>query len=219
MYFRELIDKYNSPFKGKLKSDKMSKLSYLVSLTSFMMMVLMPSCKKEKLEGPLSELPPATQEGAHTFGCLINGKPWVAHLDPGVFTPSIREITSGYNETVRGVSSDYFFKLISTRITYSDSLDQSFAFFLKPIKSIGIIDLNNLEVKDIAFRTSIADGLGTDLEIYYLDTLYNNNLEITALNTESNYISGLFDFRFVDDKGLDTLDVTEGRFDVRYQPY
>jgi hypothetical protein len=35
------------------------------------------SCKKDKLADELSKLPPATQTGANTFGCLVNGKAWV----------------------------------------------------------------------------------------------------------------------------------------------
>ncbi|MFD2786908.1 hypothetical protein [Hymenobacter rubripertinctus] len=32
-------------------------------------------CKKKDPD-PLSQLPPATQTGANTFGCLIDGKAW-----------------------------------------------------------------------------------------------------------------------------------------------
>ncbi|MBO0356924.1 hypothetical protein J0X19_03115 [Hymenobacter sp. BT186] len=31
---------------------------------------------KQDAPSPLSQLPPATQTGANTFGCLVNGKPW-----------------------------------------------------------------------------------------------------------------------------------------------
>jgi hypothetical protein len=32
-------------------------------------------CKKHDPD-PLDQLPPATQTGANTFGCLVNGQPW-----------------------------------------------------------------------------------------------------------------------------------------------
>jgi hypothetical protein len=36
---------------------------------------LLTQCKKADLD-PASQLPPATQTGAGTFGCLLNGQPW-----------------------------------------------------------------------------------------------------------------------------------------------
>ena len=40
------------------------------------------ACKKDKTETTeLSKLPAATQTGANTFGCLVNGKAWVAQND------------------------------------------------------------------------------------------------------------------------------------------
>ena len=39
-------------------------------------------CKKTKIEPTeLSKLPAATQIGANTFGCLVNGKAWIAQTD------------------------------------------------------------------------------------------------------------------------------------------
>ena len=35
--------------------------------------LLSASCKKDRLD----QLPPATQDGRRTFGCLVNGKPFV----------------------------------------------------------------------------------------------------------------------------------------------
>jgi hypothetical protein len=44
----------------------------LAALTS------LTSCKKDDVnKSPVDQLPPATQEGALTFGCLINGEPFV----------------------------------------------------------------------------------------------------------------------------------------------
>ena len=33
-------------------------------------------CKKKRDPAPEDQLPPATQTGANTFGCLVNGQPW-----------------------------------------------------------------------------------------------------------------------------------------------
>lgn len=42
--------------------------------------LLAASCKKDKAQDDrteLEKLPPITQTGANTFGCLVNGKAWL----------------------------------------------------------------------------------------------------------------------------------------------
>jgi len=39
--------------------------------------ILAVSCQQEEIAPP--ELPPITQEGANTFGCLINGEVWLPY--------------------------------------------------------------------------------------------------------------------------------------------
>ncbi|MEZ4980871.1 MAG: hypothetical protein R2769_04640 [Saprospiraceae bacterium] len=147
-----------------MKNSKFISKKGLPLLFTIVLFICTISCKKEKLEGPLSELPPSTQEGAHTFGCLINGKPWVAHLDPGVFTPSLRKITSNYSEPL-GIPVDFSFRLVTTRLSYSDSTDQSFKFLFQPIEKNGKVDIDRLNQNEITFHTSKADGLGKRYQI------------------------------------------------------
>lgn len=48
-----------------------------------------PQCKKTVDE--LSKLPPITQEGKNTFGCLVNGKAWTPENGELIIaTPSVR---------------------------------------------------------------------------------------------------------------------------------
>src|SRR5258705_5883613 len=54
-----------------------------INLVGFCIVVtgltLLPNCNKNqpKPKTELEKLPPATQTGAYTFGCLVNGKAWV----------------------------------------------------------------------------------------------------------------------------------------------
>ena len=50
--------------------------SLLIIIATFLL--LGSSCKKDKLVNEIDKLPPATQTGANTFGCLVNGKAWIA---------------------------------------------------------------------------------------------------------------------------------------------
>ena len=53
-------------------------MKYLI-ISCCLTLLMAAGCKKETtLENELAKLPPATQTGANTFGCLLNGKAWVA---------------------------------------------------------------------------------------------------------------------------------------------
>lgn len=47
-------------------------------LTLLIFSILLLACDKDdKPANPIDQLPPATQTGAGTFGCLVNGVPYV----------------------------------------------------------------------------------------------------------------------------------------------
>lgn len=49
------------------------------------------SCKKESTsQDELAKLPPATQTGANTFGCLVNGKAFMPKGSTGIGKPNYR---------------------------------------------------------------------------------------------------------------------------------
>jgi hypothetical protein len=63
------------------------------------------SCKKEVTDA--SGLPPATQTGAKTFGCLINGKPFIAGDAPSGQSP----VLANYQFLYGG----YHFRVVGTK--------------------------------------------------------------------------------------------------------
>ena len=75
------------------------RIFFIISLFLF----LTAACTKtddDAPAGPLDELPPATQTGANTFGCLINGEPWYNRGR----TVSQPDLSAGYAETIYGPS-------------------------------------------------------------------------------------------------------------------
>jgi hypothetical protein len=60
-----------------------SLLIYFLTVT-----VLTASMCKKKPVDPIDQLPSATQTGANTFGCLVNGKVWVPKGYDGTGTPN-----------------------------------------------------------------------------------------------------------------------------------
>ncbi|MEO6837649.1 MAG: hypothetical protein ABI185_04635 [Ginsengibacter sp.] len=50
------------------------KYTFLIISSLFFITLTGSKCKKDKPINPVDQLPPATQSGANTFGCLIDGK-------------------------------------------------------------------------------------------------------------------------------------------------
>ena len=147
----------------------------------------------------------------------MDGKPWVAEIGLGVFDPLIRKTECRYDEVGVGVADFSYFYLNATFISLSDSILDDFIFNIEPLYGTGIIDFSNVQRKDIecVFRQP---GISTHTSIYVLDTLYPINVNIRKLDTDANICAGTFEFRLIDKTNKDTLDVTNGRFDVIYQP-
>lgn len=51
-------------------------MKYII-LTACLTMFIGAGCKKNKPKTELEKLPPITQTGANTFGCLVNGRTWI----------------------------------------------------------------------------------------------------------------------------------------------
>ena len=70
-------------------------------LLSFLLITLFTfsNCKKNKPTNPVDELPPETQTGANTFGCLVNGqvfKPGGAQLSGGSLQCNYQFVNNGF---------------------------------------------------------------------------------------------------------------------------
>ena len=162
-------------------------------------------------------LPAATESGENIFGCLVNGEPWIAEIGPGVFDPSIHKIVANYDEVGVGVSDISYFSMSASYVNMTDSIYDIFSLTLLPIYEAGRIDFSTLSAKDIKFFRG-QPGMTTDLKVYELDTLYNNSFTLTKLDFENNICSGEFNIRLIGEQNIGVTDITEGRFDVKYQP-
>ena len=180
------------------------KFTHQLSLFIFLLLTGCSSCKKEVLDA--SGLPPATQTGANTFGCLINGKPFIPGNTP-LFEPPVQ---ANYQYLYGG----YYFRLVgnygkgtnnSGVGIFTDSLrliqGDSIKFSSDSIKTVGLAyALYSKGLTD--FRTKLPK--------------YSGSLFITNLDTQNQIVSGTFWFNAITYDGSDTVSVTDGRFDVRY---
>ena len=167
-------------------------------------MVTLLSCKKQPVD-QLSLLPPATQTGANTFGCLVNGKAFVPRKSFSLIVRTDLKCTYGYTE------HGYLFGIGASRDLDNGSSD---------VVDITTDSLKISEGEVIPltkeFTPAMASG-GYDLNLsfYTTDANATGQLTITHLDTVKHIVSGIFQFNAVS-KGGDTVKVTNGRFDVHY---
>ena len=163
------------------------------------------SCKKD-----LTELPPATQTGANTFGAKVDGKLW----GPAGF---------GVVPTAPILQARYYGDgIIINAGNYSSSPTESeFEIYIKHLTGPGTYPLN--------FDTQKYPNEGGSYAYYVLRKLtpvnewitssqYSGSVNITLNDTANRIISGTFQFDAMNlYSAQQLLHVTDGRFDIKVQ--
>lgn len=179
-------------------------LVFILSLT-----LVSSSCKKHVIKpaDQLSLLPPATQTGANTFGCLVNGAAFLPA--GGDFSGPIKQCSyiytsGGFHFTVAASNKDNN-NLIKSIIVGTDSLAiaEGKSFTFKTFIS-GNADASYL----------LVTGAG-DVNQYITNNTVSGILLITKMDTLKQFVSGTFWFNAVNGTG-DVVKVTDGRFDMPY---
>ncbi|MCF8239088.1 MAG: hypothetical protein K9I85_13080 [Saprospiraceae bacterium] len=166
------------------------------------MLYLASSCQKDNIE-PKPDLPPATMTGGNTFGCYINGVPWVASKPPfTLFT----DLTGSYSFQTNTLG------IQANKIVQKDGED-----LVNETMSIGLAlqttGLYNLRSHKYNFRDWV--NIATCYS-YSIDTLYPHPITITRFDTVNRVASGIFECRMINNQCADTLNITEGRFDMLF---
>ena len=166
-------------------------------------MVLITACKKDK--NTLSNiLPPITEEGSNTFGCLIEDEvyvPVIRRISWSIPGPQVEPI-----EFIFPQYPDYFFRVSTVRIVSKSD------------------ELMDAEVKFMVDSCVIKPGIYrfSHVSVYYKNDVYtsysidNDSLVITKIDTINNIISGQFNANLTDVATYSkTLHITNGRFDLK----
>jgi len=167
------------------------------------MLLCAASCKKENKNE--NQLPPATQTGANTFGCLVNGK---------VFVPK------GYGSTGRSnphVQYDY-------DLNGKPYLSIDARQFINSNNSTGAV---NIVFKDIVntgsynIPTNFTFSFGWEKFGICGTPAFDTTVQkrgggiITKLDISNRIISGTFNCKFKHSQ-CDTVYITDGRFDIKF---
>jgi hypothetical protein len=170
-------------------------------MTFFIMTLL--SCKKQPVD-QLSLLPPATQTGANTFGCLVNGV---------AFIPGNRSLITGPQLTCQyGLfGNGYIFNLTAGAKVSS----ANFATVTIQTDSLKISAGETVPLTKFA-TPGYASGVYLDNQPVHITDDARGKLMITHLDSINHIVSGTFYFSAVRANG-DTVKIMDGRFDMHYK--
>jgi len=157
-------------------------------------------CKKSS---PESQLPPITTSGANTFGCLVNGKPWVpGHGSWDISWGSGPENKLGVSEDVK----NYGMNGILIEANYFES--NATTDFYIDLRNISTIGTYKLPYHLISYGNR-------DTNYFPFDTFAVFN--ITRCDTTEKIISGTFSFiGYTDSTRAKSATISDGRFDLHY---
>ena len=163
---------------------------------------LFNSCDKDLFQGS-DQLPAATQTGARTVGCLVNGKVFLPHKE-GVNSP----VNCFYQPDENG---NYYFNMAFTDLRNGSSINvviQTRKIFLKIGQKY---ELNKNVIDDLDFIGGT--GIYAPNGIRFYTTLNKiGELFITNLDFSKGIISGTFWFDAINSKG-EKVEIRDGRFD------
>ena len=169
------------------------------------LIIITNSCsKQDDCDNPIDCLPPATQTGANTAGCLVNGR---------LLLPSGRSLGTG-----SVLQSQYLFHQEAYIFTIGvNDRNKNQLIFIRihntKLEEGGIYPLK-LKSENEGSAAYIIGGAGSGTS-YVTNNITMGQLHITKLNESKKIISGTFWFDAVDTEG-EIVQIREGRFDVRY---
>lgn len=163
-------------------------------------LLLLAQCKKADPD-PVSALPPETQTGAGTFGCLLNGQPWTPLGNNGYSNYSV-----SYDSTYRkGTLNVGCYRYIGKGANDV----QIIGFASDSVQGTGTYPLTVPKRQEGIFKDltrNICQFPGGDP--YYR----RGKLTITRLDKQAGVISGTFAFTLWQ-PSCDSVRITQGRFD------
>jgi hypothetical protein len=163
-------------------------------------------CKgcKDSLQPDINQLPPITQDGANTFGAIVNGKVWVP---AGYINGSFNMMVSYYPGSYQGTLDVACYRQTDTISSdnthlgfYLDSLENykmPHTFILRPFGNVGFEYIQYC-LYDSSDSTTQSSG----------------SVTVSKLDTVAGIISGIFSVVLIR-AGCDTINITDGRFDLK----
>ena len=181
------------------------KKAWLLYVCLLSMFAGCSKCNKtvEPDKAPTASLPPATQTGAGTFGCMVNGQPWLPvrqGIPLEMSNPSL-----GYDATFEGGTLT-----LGGSIYINRKFSEMVSMGGRGIGAVGEYNLTNSGVR-FFFANESEEYISN--ENGYIST---GKLVITKLDKTNNIIAGTFSFTIEKKDTGNKVTVTDGRFDMKY---
>ena len=167
------------------------------------------SCKKDV--DPISQLPPETQTGANTAGCLINGVAWIPNGSPwsgikSIYFAGIRDEfliinLNFYYESASGSYQEYIslcindYKTLGERTLNSNTVAYPNTFGVRP-KDYGCYTRRNVSESN-----------------YMTTTEFVGKVNLKVFDEAKKIVSGTFEFDAIDPVTKKVVSIRNGRFD------
>ena len=196
-----------------LKKQK-TRLLILTTLAT----LLFTACSCLGFSDPEDELPPITQTGANTFGCIIDGK---------VLIPKSKGSGSLLGPSYRIESLTAWFlnngdnNLTITAFNAKDEEASDIYIYIYDLEEVGnyalgksqLDESGNIYQLNYSHIAVLKPDSTKNKNFYYLS--YDNSGSINISRYDNDIISGTFSFRAVNENDLnDIIEITDGRFDI-----
>ena len=157
------------------------------------------------------QLPPITQTGANTFGCVINGE--VLIPKDGIGVPLLRGLEVG-------IEPNNNFYISSTNLMDTNGL--YIYIYINNLTSSGIYNIELSEGLSINHFTPnyphvFCSGNNNSQRSVYHSNTNSGTITITRFDPTNHIVSGTFELTaFNKNNPNETIEITEGRFDVNW---
>jgi len=196
------------PYLVAILTNSLTMRRFLLFLVSIVL--LGGSCRKSKPKSSVDQLPPETQTGANTFGCLVNGQ---------AFLPGGTSLTGGsLSSNYQFLNGGYYFRLAAISRNNTSAESKSIGVFTDSLKLAqgSEYTFSSVHTKGLAYALYGYSNPNTAIiDDYETNPLISGKLTIKKLDTLNQIVSGTFWFDAVNAQGQ-KAEIREGRFDVRY---
>lgn len=153
-----------------------------------------------------SSLPPETQTGANTVGCLVNGK---------VFLPHQEGLSPSVNCFYQFVDGEFFFTMAFSDLRGGGVESVSIQTGRITLQANQTYILNKNSFDDGDFTGGGGSYFPTLSNIYSTTIIKTGELTITRVDLSNSIISGTFWYDAINSEGV-VVEIREGRFDWNY---